>query len=114
MTEYSNPNEQIVLNFNAILDNKRQALDELQIATAEAINISKNYHARKNRAWLQTDFKKLGLTNDKQRTAYVEETCKNLKFNMEKANARVDKIKREIYYFDQVLEIQKVIFEKEI
>ena len=104
----------VIDNFNAILNNKRQALEDLEKATEEAIHISKNYHEKKNRAWLQTDFKKLGLTNDKQRTAYVEENCKNLKVNMEKANARVDAIKRDLHYFDQVLEVQKAIFEKEI
>lgn len=103
--------EVICDKFNNFLAQKREKLDELDKLTQEYVHISNNYNTRKNRAWLQTNFKKLGLTNDKQRTAYVEDNCKYLKENMERKHAEIETLKRHIFYLDQSIELQKIIVE---
>lgn len=102
---------EVVENVNSLLNQKKAKNKKLDVLTQEYVHISNNYNTRKNRAWLQTNFKKLGLTNDKQRSAYVEDYCKNLKHNMERKHAEIETIKRHIFYLDQSIELQKIVME---
>lgn len=102
---------ELVEHVNCLLNQKKAKNKKLDVLTQEYVHISNNYNTRKNRAWLQTNFKKLGLTNDKQRTAYVEDNCKYLKENMERKHAEIETIKRHIFYLDQSIELQKIVME---
>lgn len=91
-----------------LMEQKKELTEEVNRLNLEYVFISNNYHTRKNRAWLQTNFKNLGLTNDKQRTAYVDDNCRHLKNNKELLAVEIENMKRDLYFLDQQIEVEMI------
>ena len=76
-----------------------QELDSLnykiKVATEDLMKAHFDYERLKNKAWLETDFKTEGCTNDKQRTAYVNNITEDLKEKLRSKEAELEFLKRE-------------------
>ena len=62
------------LNAKQLIQLKEKRLETIQTAYIELLNKEEQIKNIENNLYLKTDFKELGLTNEKMRTAYVNDT----------------------------------------
>ena len=68
---------------DSLIDTKMEFLEYIKIKKAEIITLKHLITLKETELLLNTDFKELGLTNEKQRTAYINDELRLEKQNLD-------------------------------
>lgn len=82
---------------------KKKALTSLESKYFDLLDLERKLKNCENQFWLETDFKSLGLTNDKMRTAYVSSKTSSLRFDRDYAKYCLKQQEDTIIIIDELI-----------
>ena len=68
-----------------LIELKEERLGELRSKHFNVLNCERTLKNAENKLYLKTDFKELGLTNEKMRNAYISDNTYDLRFRLDMA-----------------------------
>lgn len=88
-----------------LFDTKQEIIENLKEAEDNLTKAKADLKQRENELWLNTEFKKLGYTNDDTRRAYVNHETNDLRVAEEMIRNEVTKLKRELNLCDDKIKL---------
>ena len=96
------------LGLKALIKAKSDALIILRELELELINAKHDLTNKENEVILTTDFKDLGLTNDKLRNAYVNEKIRDYKVKIDVQKHRITSKKDDIEVMNDLIKLNEL------
>lgn len=90
----------------ALIQAKSDALIILRELELELLNAKHDLAEKERTIFLTTDFKELGLTNEKMRSAYVNEKLSDYKIKMDVQKHRITSKKDDIEIINDLIELR--------
>ena len=72
-------------NLKQLIELKEERLGELRSKHFDILSCERALKNAENKLYLKTDFKELGLTNEKMRNAYISDNTYDLRFRLDMA-----------------------------
>ncbi|MBQ6219996.1 MAG: hypothetical protein IJH63_00505 [Methanobrevibacter sp.] len=88
-----------------LFDTKKEIISKLKNAEDKLSTTKNELKNKENDLWLNTEFKKLGYTNDDTRRAYVHNETSDLRLNEELINNEIRRLKRELNLCDDKIKL---------
>lgn len=88
-----------------LFDTKQEIINKLKNAEDRLTEAKSALKTKENDLWLNTEFKKLGYTNDDTRRAYVNNETNELKVAEEKIRNEITQLKRELNLCDDKIKL---------
>lgn len=88
-----------------LFDTKQKIIDDLKQSEDELTNAKANLKNKESDLWLNTEFKKIGCTNEDLRKAYVVSETVELRKAEELIRNNINKLKRELDLVDAKIKL---------